>query len=214
MVGMTENANRGSVVTNVSDLTPAMREVLLRPATEKDYFGPNGTGLVTINALRSRGLISMVTNWPAPEYRLTAAGERCRQELLRRATSPESTVATTEPHALALQRLACAVHRMSGRFFVRRRRPVVSPKGLRETLCLAQSALAERGRAGIDRHRIDSDIRRLQLLINEIDRHRPVRSDGKHGDGSLCTRTCGCEGCERPWSIKIRPAVSGVTRGD
>lgn len=32
---------------------------------------------------------------------------------------------------------------------------------------------------------------RLQMLLNEIDRHRPLGSNGKHGN--LHTPTCGCE---------------------
>lgn len=55
-------------------------------------------------------------------------------------------------------------------------------KMLRETLCQAQSfygVTAEKSRE------------RIQLLIDEIDRHRPLGSDGKHG--KLHTATCGCE---------------------
>ena len=33
--------------------------------------------------------------------------------------------------------------------------------------------------------------RRINLLFEEIDRHRPLGSDGKHGN--LHTPTCGCE---------------------
>lgn len=56
-------------------------------------------------------------------------------------------------------------------------------KMLRETLCFIQS-------------RLDTDISYdyiddIQLLIDEIDRHRPLDSNGKHGN--LHTSTCGCE---------------------
>jgi hypothetical protein len=59
-----------------------------------------------------------------------------------------------------------------------------SPKMLRETLCLAQSALVR-----VDGHM--SHIEILQRLINECDRHRPLGPDGKHGNRH--TDTCGCE---------------------
>lgn len=63
-----------------------------------------------------------------------------------------------------------------------------SPKMLRETLCLAQSRIIN---SGLDQHRRDADVARLQLLIDECDRHRPLGPDGKHGD--LHTETCGCD---------------------
>lgn len=53
------------------------------------------------------------------------------------------------------------------------------PKMLRETLCLAQSALH------------GAHVERLQQLIDECDRHRPLGPDGKHGHRH--TDTCGCE---------------------
>lgn len=69
----------------------------------------------------------------------------------------------------------------------------VSPKMLRETLCVAEFALREleRQRPGynaggpIDRH-----VGRIQLLIEEIDRMRPLGPAGKHDDRH--TPTCGC----------------------
>ena len=51
-------------------------------------------------------------------------------------------------------------------------------KMLRETLCLVQVQYYDY-------------INDIQLLINEIDKHRPLGSDGKHGN--LHTETCGCE---------------------
>jgi hypothetical protein len=53
-------------------------------------------------------------------------------------------------------------------------------KMLREVLCEAQNATPK-----------ISSKARLQILINEIDRHRPLGPDGKHGE--LHTSTCGCE---------------------
>lgn len=60
------------------------------------------------------------------------------------------------------------------------------PKELRETLCVAQTYI---GLSDDSRKREHSD--RLQRLIDECDRHRPVGPDGKHGDKH--TPTCGCE---------------------
>lgn len=56
-------------------------------------------------------------------------------------------------------------------------------KGLREALCWAQTA------AGPGRQR---EVARIDALIHAIDVHRPLGTDGKHGD--LHTFTCGCEG--------------------
>ena len=61
-----------------------------------------------------------------------------------------------------------------------------SPKMLRETLCVAQSAIGM-----VDPCHADPHIARLQKLIDECDRHRPIGPDGRHGD--LHTDTCGCE---------------------
>jgi hypothetical protein len=60
-------------------------------------------------------------------------------------------------------------------------------KMLRETLCVAQTVI------GLSRQedRKAEHIERLQFLINECDRHRPLGPDGKHGDRH--TSTCGCE---------------------
>ena len=69
----------------------------------------------------------------------------------------------------------------------------ISPKALRETLCIAQARI---GNSGLDEHRQASDIAHLQALINECDRHRPLGPDGKHGDRH--TVTCGCEDV-KPW---------------
>ena len=57
-------------------------------------------------------------------------------------------------------------------------------KGMRETLCIAQSLLNV-NKSGVHH------VRRIQTIINEIDRHRPLGPDGKHGLDH--TPTCGCE---------------------
>lgn len=61
-----------------------------------------------------------------------------------------------------------------------------SLKMIRETLCVAQVAVW-RGTGS----RAEEHSQRLGRIIAEIDRQRPVGSDGKHGD--LHTPTCGCE---------------------
>lgn len=55
------------------------------------------------------------------------------------------------------------------------------PKMLRETLCLAQHALADE----------PHHARRLGRLIDACDELRPLGPDGKHGDRH--TEHCGCE---------------------
>jgi hypothetical protein len=62
------------------------------------------------------------------------------------------------------------------------------PKMLRETLCVVQTRI---GNSPLDEDRKDGHIARLQRLIDECDRHRPLGPDGKHGD--LHTATCCCE---------------------
>lgn len=69
--------------------------------------------------------------------------------------------------------------------------PVADLKATREALCLAQSALIERKRQGWDIGTVPHHVLRLGLLIAEIDKHRPLGPDGKHGN--LHTATCGCE---------------------
>lgn len=62
-----------------------------------------------------------------------------------------------------------------------------SPKMLRETLCVAQGRI---GQSPLDAGRRDEHVQRLQRLIDECDRKRPLGSDGKHDD--LHTPECGC----------------------
>lgn len=73
--------------------------------------------------------------------------------------------------------------------------PLVIPsaelKMLRETLNRAQGAI---GAIAAEKWSIpedDADLARIDALIAEIDRHRPLGPDGKHGE--LHTPTCGCE---------------------
>lgn len=63
-----------------------------------------------------------------------------------------------------------------------------TPKMIRETLCIAAALI---GNSPLDQQRAADDIARIQRLINECDRHRPLGPDGKHGDRH--TPTCGCE---------------------
>lgn len=63
-----------------------------------------------------------------------------------------------------------------------------APKMLRETFCVAQTRI---GNSPLDAARRDEHIARLQRLIDDIDRARPLGPDGKHGDRH--TPACGCE---------------------
>ncbi len=69
--------------------------------------------------------------------------------------------------------------------------PVVGLKATREALCAAQSALFDRARAGTDVESVPHWVDRLQAIVDQIDVHRPLGSNGNHGD--LHTTTCGCE---------------------
>jgi len=59
-------------------------------------------------------------------------------------------------------------------------------KMTRELFCIAQTEIGQSGRNWSHSH-----IRRLQRLIDQLDKHRPLGPDGKHGDRH--TPTCGCE---------------------
>jgi hypothetical protein len=61
-------------------------------------------------------------------------------------------------------------------------------KMVRETLCVAQSAIAF---TFADDPRLAEHTDRLQRLIDDVDRQRPLGPDGKHGDRH--TLTCGCD---------------------
>lgn len=72
--------------------------------------------------------------------------------------------------------------------------PLVIPsaelKVLRETLCVAQAAIGWEYN-GMEESDKPPHLARIERLIAEIDRHRPLGPDGKHGE--LHTPTCGCE---------------------
>lgn len=61
-------------------------------------------------------------------------------------------------------------------------------KSLREALC---SGAAEIGNSPRNRGQARGRIDRISEVIREIDRHRPLGPDGKHGNRH--TDTCGCE---------------------
>lgn len=69
--------------------------------------------------------------------------------------------------------------------------PVNGLKATREALCAAQTTLGERARQGVDVDCVPHWIDRLQALCDQIDVHRPLGSDGSHGNRH--TDTCGCE---------------------
>lgn len=70
----------------------------------------------------------------------------------------------------------------------------LSPKTLRETMCVVESALSalERERPGFNAGgTIASHRERVAQIIRECNRKRPTGSDGKHGN--LHTDECGCD---------------------
>lgn len=62
---------------------------------------------------------------------------------------------------------------------------------LRETLCVAQTIMDRHGDESGRVSDTDPHSDRLQRMIDEIDRQRPLGPDGTHGD--LHTVTCGCD---------------------
>lgn len=60
-------------------------------------------------------------------------------------------------------------------------------KMIRESLCVAQAAIPFASSVG----EYKTHVARLQRLIDDIDRQRPLGPDGKHDDRH--TATCGCE---------------------
>lgn len=64
-------------------------------------------------------------------------------------------------------------------------------KSLRETFCVAQTAIGYA--VGRDNVQARQHIDRLQRLVDDCDRQRPLDQAGKHGYGERCTATCGCE---------------------
>lgn len=71
-------------------------------------------------------------------------------------------------------------------------------KGLRETLCVAQTMLNQ-APAALQPHRA-----RIEALISEVDRHRPLGPDGNHDNRH--TPTCGCE--DRDLCVNCGEAVA------
>ena len=61
------------------------------------------------------------------------------------------------------------------------------PKMLRETLCVAAVRIGNAPDDGRRRQHMD----RIQRLIDECDRKRPIGPDGKHDDRH--TAECGCD---------------------
>lgn len=61
-------------------------------------------------------------------------------------------------------------------------------KSLRETLSVSKTAIYK-SELGVDHS--EDHIRRLEELIAQLDRYRPVNSHGKHGDRH--TLFCGCD---------------------
>jgi hypothetical protein len=73
----------------------------------------------------------------------------------------------------------------------------ISPKALREALCMAQAALVKGLHIVIDQPIDVTHVRKLQKLIDAIDVLRPLGPDGKHGDRH--TPYCGCEDLPSHW---------------
>lgn len=93
----TRSVRRG-IVTNIADLSPSMRAHLQRPA-EPD-LPAEGTNAVTLTAMVQRGLITITAKSPLT-YRLTDAGKRCRDALVRQ-EAPTATVLAVADHGWAL----------------------------------------------------------------------------------------------------------------
>lgn len=85
----------------------------------------------------------------------------------------------------------------------------IYPKSLHEALCAAQSTLAEAARQGMNTGSAPHWIDHIGMLINQIDEHRPLGVNGKHGDRH--TPTCGCDGHTGAWGIAFQPSISVPT---
>lgn len=68
--------------------------------------------------------------------------------------------------------------------------PADTLKALRETFAIAQTIMDRHGDEHGHVSDTDAHSQRLQRLIDEIDRQRPLNPDGTHGDNH--TSTCGC----------------------
>lgn len=72
--------------------------------------------------------------------------------------------------------------------------PAADLKALREALCVAQTAMGYMLTDPDDTEetaRLIAQRERIEQIIAEIDRNRPLGPDGKHGN--LHTPTCGCD---------------------
>jgi hypothetical protein len=81
------------------------------------------------------------------------------------------------------------------------------PKMLRETLCVAQTRISD---SPLDEGRKAGHIARLQRLIDECDRHRPLGPDGEHDNRH--TPTCGCD--DEPDHLAATDRLARATLGD
>jgi len=68
-------------------------------------------------------------------------------------------------------------------------------KSLRESLCMAQNAVAHY--SSVQQENKLGHMKRIQAILDRIDEHRPLGSNGKHGN--LHTDICGCE--DKPMKI-------------
>jgi hypothetical protein len=83
-------------------------------------------------------------------------------------------------------------------------------KSVRESLCVAQTAIGWADHMAESTRRAHID--KIGELIADIDRQRPLASNGKHDN--LHTRTCGCEDVRRPGRLKtILSRLVGLGRG-
>ena len=70
----------------------------------------------------------------------------------------------------------------------------LTPKTLRETMCVVESGLRALERERPDFNAggsIETHLEKVSLIIEECDRKRPTGNDGKHGNRH--TDECGCE---------------------
>lgn len=78
---------------------------------------------------------------------------------------------------------------------------MTSPKMLRESLCVAQAALGSVLAANPGDEFARRAMRDLGVLIEKVDRIRPLGPNGKHGFEKRCTAACGCDGRDGPYVL-------------
>lgn len=66
-----------------------------------------------------------------------------------------------------------------------------TPKSIREALCILSTGISDKHVMMI-----------IQNLISECDRHRPLGSNGKHGN--LHTTTCGCDPEDIYYDLRLK----------